>query len=152
MTRYFMTIPEAVQLVIQAATLGSRGDVYMLDMGNPVKIMDLARRLIEMSGLRPGKDIEISVVGARPGEKIHEQLWYDESRVRATAFPRVFSVHASDVPYDFEDGLQRLEDAAQARDDRIVRDYLQQLPIDFAPMRMAPPLRLEPVQSQAAHV
>ncbi len=152
MTRYFMTIPEAVQLVIQAATLGSRGDVYMLDMGNPVKIMDLARRLIEMSGMRPGKDIEISVVGTRPGEKIHEQLWYDESRVRATAFPRVFSVHASDVPYDFEDGLQRLEDAAQARDDRIVRDYLQQLPIDFAPMRMAPPLRLEPVQSQAAHV
>jgi FlaA1/EpsC-like NDP-sugar epimerase len=152
MTRYFMTIPEAVQLVIQAATLGSRGDVYMLDMGNPVKIMDLARRIIEMSGLRPDKDIEIRVVGARPGEKIHEQLWYDESRVRATDFPRVFSVRASNVPDDFENGLLTLEEAAHSCEDRLVRQHLQQLPIDFAPMRLAPPVHLHPAQAQAAHV
>jgi len=67
MTRYFMTIPEAVQLVLQAASIGSNGEIYMLDMGNPVKIMALARRLIELSGLRPDKDIEIRIVGSRPG-------------------------------------------------------------------------------------
>ncbi|WP_320668483.1 polysaccharide biosynthesis protein [Patulibacter defluvii] len=75
MTRYFMTIPEAVQLVIQSGSLGTTGEILVLDMGEPVKIMQLARDMIELSGLRPDEDIAIEVVGPRPGEKLHEELF-----------------------------------------------------------------------------
>ncbi|MGA2992151.1 MAG: nucleoside-diphosphate sugar epimerase/dehydratase, partial [Candidatus Korobacteraceae bacterium] len=92
MTRYFMTIPQAVQLVLQAASLASSGDVYMLDMGDPVKIIDFAKELIQLSGFRPGKDIAIKVVGMRPGEKLHEQLWLEDAKISATDFPYVFRV------------------------------------------------------------
>jgi FlaA1/EpsC-like NDP-sugar epimerase len=75
MTRYFMTIPEAVQLVIRAGSLGAGGEVYVLDMGDPVSIEQLAKDMIELSGLRPGVDIVIEEVGPRPGEKLHEDLF-----------------------------------------------------------------------------
>ena len=74
MTRYFMTIPEAVQLVMQAGAIGGRGQVYVLDMGDPVRIVDLADTMIRLSG-EAGTDVEIEFVGARPGEKLHEELW-----------------------------------------------------------------------------
>jgi len=74
MTRYFMTIPEAVQLVVQAGAIGGRGRVYVLDMGEPVKIVDLAEKMIRLSGKEPGRDVAIEFVGARPGEKLHEVL------------------------------------------------------------------------------
>ena len=73
----------------------------MLDMGDPVKIIDFAKELIQLSGLRPGKDIEIKVVGIRPGEKLHEQLWLEDAKVTATEFPYVFRVMASPVPASF---------------------------------------------------
>jgi len=131
MTRYFMTIPEAVYLVLQAATLASAGDVYMLDMGDPVKITDLATRLITLSGLQPGKDIEIKFVGVRPGEKIHEQLWFENSSVQRTSFPRVLAVLPRPVSDEFEAKVQQLEKAALARDDESVLQHLRALPIDF---------------------
>ena len=131
MTRYFMTIPEAVQLVLQAASLGSDGSVYMLDMGDPVRIIDLARRLIEFSGLRPGKDIEIQCVGRRPGEKISEQLWAEDAKVSATEFPRVMKVHPDIVPAEFPAMLEVLENIARANDDDGVVDFLGALPIQF---------------------
>jgi FlaA1/EpsC-like NDP-sugar epimerase len=74
MTRYFMTIPEAVQLVVQAGAIGERGQVYVLDMGDPVRILDLAEKMIRLSGKEPGSDVPIRIVGVRPGEKLHEEL------------------------------------------------------------------------------
>ncbi len=131
MTRYFMTIPEAVQLVLQAATLGSSGEIYMLDMGDPMKITALARKLVEASGLRPDRDVEIRFVGARPGEKLAEKLWSDEARVQATEFPRVMAIEAPTPPAHFEAALEQLEAAAIAHDEHAVRAILESMPIGF---------------------
>ena len=131
MTRYFMTIPEAVQLVLQAASIDSTGEIYLLDMGNPVKIRDLARRLIQMSGLRPDIDIPIQVTGLRPGEKLHEKLWADSAKVCPTAFPRVLNVHPAPPPPDFASYVECLENAAYTRDDLLTRRTLMTMPIDF---------------------
>ncbi|MDQ8044163.1 MAG: nucleoside-diphosphate sugar epimerase/dehydratase [Solirubrobacteraceae bacterium] len=89
MTRYFMTIPEAVQLVIRSGTLGTGGDLYVLEMGEPVKIMDLARTMIELSGLEPDKDVAIEVIGPRPGEKIHEELFGAHEKSTPTSAERI---------------------------------------------------------------
>ncbi len=131
MTRYFMTIPEAVQLVLQASTLGMNGDIYMLDMGDPIKIATLARKLIELSALRPEKDVPIKVVGARPGEKIHEQLWSADAKVSATEFGRVFRVHARPVVEQFDQLLAELEAAALRDDNDAVRRQFTCMPIEF---------------------
>jgi FlaA1/EpsC-like NDP-sugar epimerase len=90
MRRYFMTIPEACQLVLQAASMGRGGEIFVLDMGEPVKIVDLARDLIALSGLREGEDIEIRYTGVRPGEKLFEELSTDEEQADKTRHPKVF--------------------------------------------------------------
>jgi FlaA1/EpsC-like NDP-sugar epimerase len=132
MTRYFMTIPQAVELVLQAATLASTGDIYMLEMGDPVKIIEFAKEIIEMSGLIPGKDIEIKVVGMRPGEKLHEQLWSEDADVGPTSFPHVFRVKASRVHSNFSVLLQVLEKASRIREsNEVIQDLLRELPISY---------------------
>src|SRR5262249_51793323 len=132
MTRYFMSIPQDVHLVLQAATLASKGDVYMLDMGDPVKIIEFARELIRMSGLRPDIDVPIHVTGTRPGEKLHEQLWYEDSQVLKTRFASVFRVEARQVPFDVASQITRLESAAAARmSNEHIADLLCSLPIDY---------------------
>jgi len=132
MTRYFMTIPQAVHLVLQAATLASTGDIYMLDMGNPVKIIEFARELIRMSGLRPDIDIPIQITGTRPGEKLHEQLWYEDSEVSETSFPSVFRVHVRPVRHEIPFQVARLEKAAASRaSNDVILELLRSLPIDY---------------------
>jgi FlaA1/EpsC-like NDP-sugar epimerase len=90
MRRYFMTIPEASQLVMQASAMGEGGEIFILDMGEPVKIVDLARDLITLSGLRPDEDIEIRFAGVRPGEKLFEELATDAEHADKTKHPKVF--------------------------------------------------------------
>jgi len=89
MTRYFMTIPEAVQLILQAGAMGKQGETFLLDMGKPVRILDLARDLIRLSGLRPDVDIKIEFTGVRPGEKIVEELLYASEARRPTAHTKI---------------------------------------------------------------
>ncbi len=88
--RYFMTIPEAVRLVLEAGAMGNGGDIFVLDMGNPVKILDLAENLIKLSGFIPYKDIEIKFTGLRPGEKLYEELLMDEEGLRKTDNKKIF--------------------------------------------------------------
>ena len=89
MRRYFMTIPEAVQLVLQAGALGKGGELFMLDMGEPVKVVDLARDLIRLSGLVEGEDIEIEFTGIRPGEKLYEEMFFSDELAERTEHPKV---------------------------------------------------------------
>jgi FlaA1/EpsC-like NDP-sugar epimerase len=89
MTRFFMTIPEAVSLIVQAGAIGGRGEVFVLDMGEPVRILDLARNMIQLSGKDPERDIRIEFIGARPGEKLHEELWSDGETVSATRHSKI---------------------------------------------------------------
>jgi FlaA1/EpsC-like NDP-sugar epimerase len=89
MKRYFMTIPEASQLVLQAASMGKGGEIFVLDMGEPVKIVDLATELITLSGFRPGEDIEITFTGLRPGEKLFEELSIKGEDMQETRHPKI---------------------------------------------------------------
>ena len=87
--RYFMTIPEAVQLVLQADSMGKGGEIFVLDMGDPVKIVDLATNLIRLSGLEPGRDIKLVYTGLRPGEKLFEELRLEGEGIKATPHPKI---------------------------------------------------------------
>ncbi len=89
MTRFFMTIPEAVQLVVQAGAIGGRGQVYVLDMGEPVRIVDLADKMIRLSGKEPGREIAIEFIGPAPGEKLHEELVGDGETVSPSPHPKI---------------------------------------------------------------
>jgi FlaA1/EpsC-like NDP-sugar epimerase len=137
MTRYFMTIPEAVQLVLQAAVLGRGGEVFMLDMGEPVKILDLARDLIELSGLQVGRDIDIVVTGIRPGEKLYEELFVPGETYQPTAHPKVLiAAQASQRPTEgLSLALDALAAAAQANDDAAILAGLMRLVPEFTPAR-----------------
>ena len=108
MRRFFMTIPEAVQLVMQAGALGAGGELFVLDMGDPVKISDLARDLIRLSGLEEGTDIEIRYTGIRPGEKLYEEVLFGDEDVRETAHPKVIRVLAADPAEGLEDRIDEL--------------------------------------------
>jgi FlaA1/EpsC-like NDP-sugar epimerase len=109
MERYFMTIPEAVHLVLQAASLGEGGETLLLRMGKPVRILTLAEDLIRLSGLEPGKDIPILFTGVRPGEKLSEQLWEDETELKPTSHPDILRLIGENHLMDSAD-LSRMLD------------------------------------------
>jgi FlaA1/EpsC-like NDP-sugar epimerase len=128
MTRYFMTIPEAVQLVIQAASLAEPEQVYTLDMGEPVRIVDLAKDLVELSGLKLGQDIEIEYTGLRPGEKLHEALFTDEEQRAVTQYEKIFV--ATSRPVSEEElgrAVEALAEHAANMDGDAIREHLVQL-------------------------
>lgn len=132
-TRYFMTIPEAAQLVIQAGAMGQGGDVFVLDMGQPVKIIDLARRMVELSGLTvrddadPEGDIAIEVTGLRPGEKLYEELLIGDNP-KPTQHPRIMKAHEQCLPWPaLEQKLNALNMAMSANDVPVIRALLKDL-------------------------
>jgi FlaA1/EpsC-like NDP-sugar epimerase len=88
-TRFFMTIPEACQLVLEAGFIGNGGQIYVFDMGEPVKVLDVAKNLIRLSGLEPDKDIQIKYTGLRPGEKLYEELFSDGEQLLPTHHPKI---------------------------------------------------------------
>ncbi len=139
MRRYFMTIPEAVQLVLQASAIGRGGEIFVLDMGEPVKIVDLASDLIRLSGLEVGADIDIQFSGLRPGEKLAEELFLDAEHVTPTDHPKI--LRASNVSLPTDIGAIRAELLASAlagEDDASLRSQLQKLVPDFMPTAVSP--------------
>ncbi len=137
MCRFFMTIPEAVQLLLQAAVLGKGGEVFVLDMGEPVKIIDLAHDVIRLSGLKVGEDIDIAVTGLRPGEKLFEELFIAGEEYDRTCHQKIFiAAHASKlVPYNLEQAIADLTIAAERDDATAIRQGLQRLIPEFQPQR-----------------
>jgi FlaA1/EpsC-like NDP-sugar epimerase len=111
--RYFMTIPEASGLVLQCACQGEGGEIFVLDMGNPIKIVDLAQRMIQLSGYQPGVDIEIKFVGLRPGEKLFEELQHTGESHSPTSHPRILRFTGQPYPLpQVESFLQELVETA----------------------------------------
>ena len=107
MTRYFMTVPEACKLILQAGALGEGGEIFILDMGKPIRIVDMARDLIRLHGLEPGKDIPIRFTGLRPGEKLYEELLIGEN-VEGTSHPLIMRAYEHELPWQMlEERLQR---------------------------------------------
>ncbi len=140
MTRYFMTIPEASQLVLQAAGFAGNGAVYILDMGEPVKIVDLAQDLIELSGYEVGVDIDIVFSGTRPGEKLYEELLTSEEGVGSSKHSKIFVAPASDFPQNFDDCLNDLCLAAIAGDATAIRRcFVRLVPSFQSPARQHSP-------------
>jgi FlaA1/EpsC-like NDP-sugar epimerase len=130
MTRYFMTIPESVQLVIQAGDLGTgAGDVFVLEMGEPVPIMDLARNMITLAGYEPETDIAIEVVGIRPGEKLHEELFNADERAQPTTADRIVrAVRDSALDPDWvEETVRRLESVVASGDEAGLAEHVVEL-------------------------
>ena len=117
--RYFMTIPEAVALVLQAGAYAKGGEIFVLDMGEPVKIVDMARNLIKLSGYEPDVDIEIQYVGLRPGEKLYEELLMDEEGMKSTANNRIFIGNPININYEtFQKELDELISEAKTDEDK----------------------------------
>lgn len=137
MRRFFMTIPEAVQLVLQAAVLGRGGDVLVLDMGDPIRIVDLARDLIRLSGLEEGRDIEIKFTGVRPGEKLYEELFFGAEMAAPTTHEKVLRARHVSLPPDLSTATERLlAEAGGGASEQVLRKRLEHLVPDFQP---APP-------------
>jgi len=143
MTRYFMTIPEATQLVLQASALGKGGEIFVLDMGKPVKILDLAEDMIRLSGLEPYEDIEIVFTGIRPGEKLFEELESIRESLIKTKHPKIFIGKITEYPLkEVEIMLSKLAEAVDNSDEEKIRKLFNQF-LPEAKLAISPQQKLE---------
>ena len=127
-TRYFMTIPEACQLIMQASVMGRGGEVFVLDMGQPIKIAYLAEQMIRLAGKVPGKDVELKYTGLRPGEKLFEELFYHQEKLSETAHEKIMQADSAPVDWTWlRQGLVELENASAGYDEASVTRALQSL-------------------------
>lgn len=134
--RYFMTIPEAVSLVLQAGAYAQGGEIFILDMGEPVKILDLAENMIRLSGLVPGEDIEIKFTGLRPGEKLYEELLIDDDNKKETANKRIFIGQPIKIDEaEFDEKMKELEKATFSEDENI-RQVVKKLVPEYTIQQM----------------
>ncbi|GAV19759.1 UDP-N-acetyl-alpha-D-glucosamine C6 dehydratase [Mariprofundus micogutta] len=123
-TRYFMTIPEAVSLILQAATMGQGGEIFVLDMGEPVKVVELAEQMIRLTGFEPGRDIEIQFTGLRPGEKLYEELFHESEVLQPTSHPKILLSASREVDWQqIQHVLVNLGESCASRDvNRLYRE------------------------------
>lgn len=127
-TRFFMTIPEAAQLVLQAASYAKGGEIFVLDMGKPVRIYDLAKNIIRLSGYTPGVDIKIEVTGLRPGEKLYEELLMNEEGLKKTRHEKIFIGSPSDITMEeLKPSLDLLHEAAESNDADKIKDIVEKV-------------------------
>jgi FlaA1/EpsC-like NDP-sugar epimerase len=149
MTRYFMTIPEAAQLVLQAGALGQGGEIFVLDMGRPVRVLDLARDMIRLSGLEEGRDIEIVFTGLRPGEKLFEELYDPCEECLATPHAKIFRArHRACALDDLRARFDQLEQLGDPKAEEVIA-LLQQLVPEYTPRPVSG--RCDPTDRCAAH-
>jgi FlaA1/EpsC-like NDP-sugar epimerase len=145
MRRYFMTIPEAAQLVLQASTMGEGGEIFVLDMGKPVRIVDLARQLILLAGLKPGQDIRIEFTGIRPGEKLEEEINLADERMIATSHEKIRVFAGASLPFEHAmRHLAALRNACERRDLPALVFTLKDLAPDYNPSKEILQRLLEP--------
>ncbi len=131
-TRYFMTIPEAAQLIMQAAVQGEGGEIFVLDMGQPIRIQFLAEQMIRLSGNQPGRDIQIIYTGLRPGEKLYEELFHESENCKPTRHSKILLARSRPVDPDlFGEPLARLQQAVNRFDEETVRQLLRQMVPEF---------------------
>ena len=131
-TRYFMTLSEAAQLVIQAGAIGKGGEILVLDMGEQVKIIDLARDLIKLSGFKPDVDIKIKIIGLRPGEKLHEELVGKNEEVQLTSYEKIMSIKSNEVNVEeLSERIKELEELAASEDVEGVRKKIKEIVPEF---------------------
>ena len=127
MERYFMTIPEAANLVLQAGAIGEGGEIFVLDMGEPVKILDLAKELIRLSGLKPETDIKIVFTGVRPGEKLREQLQTEKEQLAKARHPKIFVGRISSYPSGtVQQALKKINELYLSEDEAQIREFLNE--------------------------
>jgi FlaA1/EpsC-like NDP-sugar epimerase len=133
-TRYFMTIREASQLILQAASMGQGGEIFILDMGTPVKIADMAQDLIRLSGFEPDVDIKIEYIGLRPGEKLYEELITDDEDALPTPHPKIMMLKGAVCDITLLNGkIQELARLACAQDAAQIKSKLQEMVPDYTP-------------------
>jgi FlaA1/EpsC-like NDP-sugar epimerase len=140
-TRFFMTIPEAVSLILQAAAMGQGGEVYVLEMGEPVRILDLAKQMIRLYGRKPESEVEIKYIGLRPGEKMHEELFHSAENLAGTRHPKIMQAEARKVDWVWlQQELARIASACENQDADTIRLALRSVVPEFRDSAVPPSL------------